>query len=231
MIVARETMRHLTKTAVVSLIIVALLGCTQNPYTREDQVSSTAKGATAGAATGAAIGAAAMLLSGGRSADARKAALIGAGIGLLAGLLVGQTMDRQEAVIRERLEAAGVSVTRRGDNLVLNMQNSIQFDSGQTSIAAKHKPVIAAVAEVFKEFDKSLIDVYGFTDSRGSAALNKRVSRQRAESVAQELILNGIDPRRVTFDGLGEENPIAPNDTPEGRRANRRVEILVQPLV
>ncbi|HEY8507772.1 MAG TPA: YMGG-like glycine zipper-containing protein, partial [Steroidobacteraceae bacterium] len=145
----------------VLLTLVAagiVAGCTTtNAYTGEKQVSKTTKGAGIGALIGAAAGA----LSGDDSKERRKRALIGAGVGALAGGAVGKYMDNQEAKLREKLQGTGVSVTRTGDTLVLNMPGNITFATGSADLNASFFSVLESVALVLKEYDKTIIDVAG----------------------------------------------------------------------
>ena len=198
-------------------------GCTTDPYTGEQKLSKAAIGGLLGAAGGAAIGAAV-------SKDKRKGALIGAGVGGLSGAGVGYYMDRQEDKLRQRLQGTGVSVTRQGDNLILNMPGNVTFATNSADINAGFYDVLNSVVLVLKEFDKTLIDVYGHTDSVGSDAYNQTLSERRASSVGQYLISQGIDGRRVYSQGFGESRPIASNDTETGRLQNRRVELQLAPL-
>ena len=212
----------------VALIGVVLAGCqTTNPYTGEQQTSNTAKGAGIGAAAGAVIGAVA---GGGSSQERRKKALIGAGIGALAGAGVGAYMDQQEAQLRQQLQGTGVSVTRSGNNLILNMPGNVTFPTNQSAVNAGFYPVLNSVAVVLKKYDKTLIDVVGYTDSTGPLDLNMRLSQDRANSVAAYLQSQGVLATRIATQGMGPQNPIASNDTPDGRQANRRVELILRPL-
>jgi outer membrane protein OmpA-like peptidoglycan-associated protein len=220
-------------TAMYKLIIAAtasafmLTACTTNPYTGEQQVSKGLLGAGTGAALGGAAGA---LLGATTSIKTRKAALIGAGLGALAGGGIGVYMDNQEAKLRERLRNSGVSVTRVGDSIVLNMPSNITFDSDQADVKQQFYDTLNSVALVFKEFDQTLIDVAGHTDSDGEDEYNYELSRRRAGAVARYLSAQQLDPNRFSVDGRGEREPIASNATARGKSQNRRVEITIQPL-
>jgi outer membrane protein OmpA-like peptidoglycan-associated protein len=207
---------------IVALVaLAALLGCTTtNPVTGEGELSKTTKGAGLGALAGAAIGA----LAGGG-----KGALIGAGIGALAGGAVGNYMDRQEDKLRAQLSGTGVSVTRQGDNLVLNMPGDVTFDSDSSDIKPDFYEVLRSVAIVLGEFEKTSIHISGYTDSTGTFKHNFALSERRAQSVGAFLASQGIHRGRVFTQGKGPEHPIAPNDTPLGRQMNRRVELVLVP--
>ncbi len=206
--------------------IATLSACTTNPYTGERQASK----AGVGAGIGAAVGAVAGVLSGDDADERRKRALIGAGVGALAGAGIGAYMDRQEARLREELQGTGVSVTRIGDDIILNMPGNITFATNQAAIESNFYPVLNSVSKVAKEFDKTLIDVAGHTDSTGTVAYNMQLSQRRADSVAQYLQTQGVDPARIYAEGYGPHYPIADNSTTQGRAENRRVEIALKPL-
>jgi outer membrane protein OmpA-like peptidoglycan-associated protein len=201
--------------------------CTTNPYTGEQQVSKGLLGAGTGAVLGGAAGA---LIGATTSVKTRKATLIGAGIGALAGGGVGVYMDNQEAKLRQRLQDTGVSVTRVGDTIVLNMPSNITFDSDQSDVKPQFYDTLNSVALVFKEYDQSLIDVAGHTDSDGSDDYNIDLSRRRAASVSRYLTSQQLDPQRFSVEGRGEREPIASNASARGKQQNRRVEITIQPL-
>lgn len=201
---------------------LALAGCTTiDPYTREEKVSNTAKGAGIGAAAGAVVGA----ISGGT-----RGAMIGAGIGALAGGAVGNYMDRQEAELRETLEGTGVSVTRDGDNLILNMPGNITFDFNREEVKSSFYDVLNSVALVLKKYEKTGIKVVGHTDSIGSQSYNQQLSQRRAQSVADYLQAQGVRGVRMEVLGMGETQPVGDNTTEAGRALNRRVELILIPL-
>lgn len=216
------------KYSLTSLLLgsaIVLQACSTDPYTGEKQVSKTAVGAFIGAAAGAVGGA----IVGG--SNKRKAALIGAGIGALAGGGVGFYMDRQEAKLREQLQDTGVQVVRDGDNIILNMPGNITFDTNEAYVKPEFEDVLQSVALVLDEYEKTYVDVLGHTDSAGPADYNIELSERRANAVADILVAKQVQPERLIVRGLGEEYPIASNDTPSGRSLNRRVEIALSPVV
>ena len=135
-----------------------LAGCSTDPFTGEQKISNTAVGVGAGAGVGAIAGA---IIGSAVSADARKAALIGAGIGALTGGGIGLYMDNQEAKLRQRLAGTGVSVTRVGDSIVLNMPSNITFDTNKADVKPQFYNTLNSVSLVFKEFKQTLINVTG----------------------------------------------------------------------
>lgn len=210
--------------SVGTLVVLAATACTTvNPYTRETQTSKVVKGAGIGAAAGAVAG----LLTKG---DKLENALIGAGVGALAGGGVGYYMDVQEAKLRQRLEGTGVSVTRVGDNITLNMPGNVTFALNSADLNAQFFNVLDGVALVLKEYNKTVVEVAGHTDSTGSDAYNLQLSQRRAQAVASYLVSQGIKSERLITVGAGKAHPIASNATEEGRAANRRVELTIVPV-
>jgi len=156
--------------------------------------------------------------------------LIGAGVGALAGGAVGAYMDKQEADLRKQMQGTGVSVTRQGDNLILNMPSNITFKTGSADLNASFFKVLDGVALVLKKYDKTVIEVAGHTDSVGESDYNQALSERRANAVAQYMISKGIKQERIITIGGGENHPVASNDTEAGRTQNRRVELTLLPL-
>ncbi|MBB6259665.1 outer membrane protein OmpA-like peptidoglycan-associated protein [Paenochrobactrum gallinarii] len=214
------------KLTIAALAATFLSACTTDPYTGQEKVSNTAGGAAIGAAVGALGG----LMVGGSSTAQRNAVLIGAGIGALGGGAIGNYMDRQESELRAQLQGTGVSVTRNGDRIILNMPSSITFDTDQDAVKGQFYPTLNSVAIVLRKFNQTLVDIKGHTDSTGSASHNQQLSQRRAASVGTYLGSQGIDPRRFAIIGYGASQPVASNATPDGRAQNRRVEIEISPL-
>lgn len=212
-----------------SLAVLLLAGCASvpNPFSGAPEVSKTAGGAAIGAGGGAVAGAA---LAGATGNDPRIGALLGAGFGALTGATVGHYMDQQEAELRTQLQATGVSVTRAGNQIVLNMPSNITFDTNKAVVNPEFKGTLASVAIVLKHFEKTIVNVYGYADSQGDEAANKDLSQRRAVAVATLLSGRGVDQRRFYIEGRGEADPIASNATETGRAQNRRVEIQISPL-
>jgi outer membrane protein OmpA-like peptidoglycan-associated protein len=208
-------------------IAVIAGGCTSlDPYTGEEQTSNATKGALIGAAAGAVVG----LVSGDDALDRRQKALLGAGVGALAGGSIGYYMDRQEAVLRAELQGTGVSVTRIGDNITLNMPGNVTFATNSADLSSAFFEVLNSVSKVLKEFDQTIVEVAGHTDSTGSTTYNQDLSERRANSVSRYFVTRKISEQRLIAVGMGELRPVADNASESGRQANRRVEITMVPL-
>lgn len=220
-----------SKLALVSVSIAALLGAaactTTDPYRSGPVRNNTGTGVIAGALGGALLG---YLTNTSDGEQGRKNALIGAGIGALAGGAVGQYMDRQQRALEAELSGTGVGVARQGDVLVLRMPSDVTFASNQSTIDPRFNAVLDDVARVLNEYDRSTIDIIGHADSDGADAYNLDLSRRRASSVAGYLVSRNVLADRVFVDGRGESQPIASNATAEGKAQNRRVEILIRPF-
>jgi outer membrane protein OmpA-like peptidoglycan-associated protein len=222
-------MNKYTKKTAVSLLTAAVLlsACTTlDPYTHEEKTSSATKGAIIGAVSGAVIG----LISGDDAVERRQHAMIGAGVGAIAGGSVGGYMDKQEMVLRKQLEGTGVSVSRNGDQITLNMPGNVTFGSDSSDLKADFFAVLDSVTLVLKEYDKTVVEVAGHTDSTGSDQYNQALSERRAATVAGYLVNRGVLEMRMIRVGMGETRPVADNGTPEGRALNRRVELTLVPV-
>ncbi len=138
-------------------------------------------------------------------------------------------MDQQEAKLRQYLQGSGVSVTRNGDTITINMPGNITFPTNGSSIKANFYDVLDSVALVLEEFNRSDLRITGHTDSTGSKGYNQDLSERRSASVGTYLQSRGVDPRRVYTIGYGEGMPIASNDSAYGREQNRRVELEILP--
>ena len=219
-----ESLEIMMKKILAAAVAATLLaGCTTtDPYTGQQKTSNTAGGALVGAGVGALAG----LAVGGNG----KGALIGAAIGGLAGGAIGNYMDNQEAELRAQLQGTGISVTRDGDRIILNMPSNITFDTDQDALKPQFFPTLNSVAIVLRKFDKTLIDINGHTDSTGSLQHNEVLSQRRAESVAGYMTGQGVDARRVSALGFGPSRPVASNASEAGRAQNRRVEITIAPI-
>jgi outer membrane protein OmpA-like peptidoglycan-associated protein len=208
---------------IISVAAVSFLACacTTDPYTGEKKVSNTALYSGGGALAGALAG----QLAGGNT----KATMIGTAIGAAAGAGLGYYFDNQEAKLREELKGSGVGIQRTGDKIKLIMPGSITFGTNSADINSSFYKVLNSIAKVFKEYKKTNIAVNGYTDSTGDEAKNKSLSLNRAQSVSDYLVNQGMKSDRIKTSGFGSSNPIASNNNAEGRAKNRRVEIEIIP--
>ncbi|WP_176085177.1 OmpA family protein [Martelella sp. HB161492] len=138
-------------------------------------------------------------------------------------------MDQQEAEFRQTLEGTGVTIIRTPKYIALVLQSSVTFPFDKADLVPEFYPTLTAVAALLVKYNQTAINVNGYTDSTGSDAYNLKLSQERADSVAGYLINKGVDPSRVIPTGYGKADPVASNDTKEGRAQNRRVEIRLAP--
>ncbi len=198
--------------------------CVTDPETGQRTISKAAIGGVGGALGGYLLGD----LVGGRNDRTEK--IVGAGIGALAGAGIGAYMDKQERDLRARTAGTDVQVIRQGDDLVLNMPSGITFGHDSATVQPQFRPTLDRVAETLAQYNQTLVDVYGHTDSTGSDAYNQGLSERRARAVADYLTGRGVINERLGTRGYGESQPVASNDTEDGRAANRRVEIKIVPV-
>jgi outer membrane protein OmpA-like peptidoglycan-associated protein len=212
----------LTGLALSAAVVTA--ACTTDPYTGQRRINNTAVGIIGGALGGYLLGD----LVGGNHDRTEK--VLGAGIGAIAGGAVGAYMDRQEADLRRQTAGTGVDVIRQGDELILRMPSGITFPVDSSAIQPQFRSTLDGVAQTLVSYNQTYIDVLGHTDSTGSDAYNQALSERRAQSVADYLSMHGVARARMGIRGFGETQPIASNETEEGRSQNRRVEIKVVPV-
>ncbi len=205
---------------------IIMTGCsTTNPYTGEKQTAKSTTGALIGATAGALLGYATA------DKDKRKErALKGAGIGAVTGGSVGYYMDVQEVKLKEKLAGSGVSVTRDGDDIMLNMPSNITFASGSASLSPEFHSALDGVVMVLNEYKSTLVTVEGHTDNTGSDDFNLHLSKKRAVAVAEYLRNKGIAEERLAATGYGESKPVTDNETEASRAQNRRVEVSISPI-
>ena len=217
------TTTHKLGLATIAAASVLLSGCeSMDNFANNPDLQKTRKGTAIGAAGGAAIG----LIAGG----GWKGALIGAGVGALAGGMVGNYQDKQEAKMRAQMSGTGVEVVRMGDNLTLNMPGNVTFALNSAKLNPQFDDVLDKLANTLLEYNQTVIQIAGHTDSTGSHDYNMKLSLQRAESVKAYLVSRGVPPARLVTVGAGPDYPIASNATEEGRAENRRVEITIVPV-
>lgn len=209
---------------VVAGALAALLvttGCATDPVTGEQTMSRGGKGAIAGGIGGALLGG----LIGGNTG-----ALIGAGVGSIAGGGIGSYQDKQERALRQATQGTQIEVERKGDEIQLTFPDTISFDFNSAMVKPELRGSLQEVAKVLNAYPSTVIGVFGHTDNVGSTEANQRLSERRAESVVGSLESFGVARARMQPRGFGYTQPVASNDTPEGRAQNRRVEIRIIPV-
>ena len=218
-------MRRITMLAGIALSAAVLTAaCTTDPYTGQRRINNTAVGIIGGALGGYLLGD----LVGGRGDRTEK--VLGAGIGAIAGGAVGAYMDRQEADLRRQTAGTGVDVIRQGDDLILRMPSNVTFAFDSSAVQPQFRPTLDQVSQTLVSYNQTYIDVLGHTDSTGTDAYNQALSERRAQSVADYLSMRGVARARMGIRGYGETQPIASNETEQGRSQNRRVEVKVVPV-
>lgn len=197
---------------------LALSGCTTDPATGQQRLNKTAIGTLAGAAGGAVISKAT-----GGSNTGRDAA-----IGAVLGTGVGYYMERQAKQLEQQMAGTGVTVTPNPNgNIDLVMPGSITFSFDDATLSPSFMPTLNKLAATMNEYNQNTITIAGHTDSSGTDAYNINLSRQRAESVRNYLINQGVAYNRVSVVAYGESSPVADNSSDYGRQQNRRVELTI----
>ncbi|MDR2857885.1 MAG: OmpA family protein [Novosphingobium sp.] len=214
---------RLLVSSIAAVSLVAVSGCVTDPNTGERKVSRTAIGTGVGVLGGLLLGG---LIGGGTGR------IIGAGIGGVAGAAIGYTTDKQIRELREKTAGTGVDIspTDNGQAILVNLPEGVTFDVDSTALQPNFRPTLDQIAQSLSQYPDSLIDVYGHTDSTGSEQYNQTLSENRARTVAGYLEMRGVSPSRIRSQGFGETLPVADNNTEEGRRRNRRVEIKIVPI-
>lgn len=209
-----------TPTILVLGSALALSACVTTPG---GDPNRTANGAIIGGAIGAALGS--------RTDDNNRLerAVIGGAIGAGIGAAIGNNLDRQAADLRNQLGDDRITVTNTGDRLIVTMPQDILFSTDSANLRADLQGDIRALGGNLQQYPDTTVQVIGHTDSDGSAAYNQDLSERRARAVAGILLETGVSGSRIQSVGRGEAQPIATNNTAEGRQQNRRVEIIITP--
>jgi outer membrane protein OmpA-like peptidoglycan-associated protein len=187
------------------------------------------KKTTTGAAIGAGLGVLAGLISGDDSKERKQNAIKGALIGGAGGAVVGNVLDKQAAELQKSLGNDRVTITNTGDRLIVSLPQDITFASDSATLSSGIQSDLNAVATNLQSYPNSTVQVIGHTDSTGEAGYNQNLSVQRANSVVNVLAGAGVSFTRLQGIGRGEDQPVASNLTEEGKAQNRRVEIVILP--
>jgi outer membrane protein OmpA-like peptidoglycan-associated protein len=215
-------MKKITSISLAVIMLASML------FTSCDAVKNTNKaqrgagiGAVAGGLLGAVIG-----NNVGGGGNGALGAVLGGVIGGVAGGVIGHKMDKQAREIQTAIPGAKVERVGEGIKLVLG-ENSVRFDTNKSTLTANAKTNLDKLVPVFNEYSQTNIQIYGYTDSSGKPEYNLTLSQQRADAVKNYLAAKGISASRFNITGMGIADPIATNDTPEGKSQNRRVEFAI----
>lgn len=215
-------MKNIMRKSIYVFMCMALItGCSTTRNVNKKQ-----KGAVIGATGGAVIGG---VLGNniGKGNNTALGAIIGAVVGGVAGGYIGDRMDRQAERIEEEIPGAEVTRVGEGINVTFTEDAGVYFDTNKSAVKGASATTLDKLAGIFKEYPKSIVLVEGHTDSAGPEDYNMNLSKQRAESVTNYLIAQGISPTRFTTKWYGENQPKADNATAEGKAKNRRVELAI----
>ncbi|MEG3597365.1 MAG: OmpA family protein, partial [Pseudomonadota bacterium] len=158
--------------------------------------------------------------------------IIGAAAGGVAGGVVGYNMDKQIKELEEQTAGSGVDVseTDGGEAILVNLPDGVTFATGSYTISPGFRDLLDRVASSLTQYPNSLVDVYGHTDTVGSADSNQRLSEQRAQAVANYLISRGVNSSRIRWMGFGETRLKVSTGDNVNQPLNRRVEIKIIPV-
>ncbi len=210
------------KILAVTAVGIAVSGCAADDPNRR---------AKTGAAIGALVGAVA-----GHQVDGDKGRYIGAAVGAIAGGAVGNYMDKQQAELERELAAEAarkeLRITRlAGDALKIGVASDASFGFDRSDMTSTAQSTFAKIADVLKDYDKTVIHVVGHTDSVGKESYNQDLSQRRASTVSSFFGQRGVVYDRVRTEGRGEREPLASNESEAGRAKNRRVDIVIKAII
>ena len=211
-----KTIRHTYSVLAVfigmTLLFQTLPGCKAN---------NTVKGGAIGAGVGGVVGG----IIGSRSDNTAVGAIIGATVGGAAGALIGRHMDKQAEELKKDLE--GAKVERVGEGIKITFDSGLMFDLDSYTLKPTTKTNLTELAQTLNKYEDTNVLIEGHTDSSGTDEYNLKLSNQRADQVASYLKGQNVKNGRITTEGYGEQQPIASNETAEGRQQNRRVEVAI----
>lgn len=213
------------KVSILALAIVVVIGSVLTGCEAAKNTNNTQRGAAIGTVGGAVIGG---ILGNniGKGGNTALGAVLGGVVGGVAGGVIGNKMDKQAREIDQALPGADVVRVGEGIKLVLG-ENAVRFNTNKSSLTAEAKANLDKLVKVFNEYPDTNIVIYGYTDSTGTPEYNLKLSGERAASVKSYLSGKGLNASRFTTTGLGIADPIASNETVEGRSQNRRVEFAI----
>lgn len=183
--------------------------------------SRTQKGALIGAGAGAVVGGVIGKVAG----NTAVGAILGAAVGGAAGAYIGHYMDKQAEEMKR--DIAGAKIERVGEGIKITFDSGLMFDVNKASLRQESKDNLAKVAKILNKYEDTDVLLEGHTDATGSDEYNQKLSEKRSRAVANHLVSLAVDSKRFTSEGYGESQPIADNETVEGRQQNRRVEVAI----
>jgi outer membrane protein OmpA-like peptidoglycan-associated protein len=195
-----------------ALLFTMVMGCAW---------SNKAKGGAIGAGAGGVAGA----VIGKQLGNTALGAIIGAAVGGTAGVVIGNEMDKRAEEMRQDMQ--GAKIERVGEGIKITFDSGLLFDVNKSDLRPQAKTNLESLAKILNKYDDTNILVEGDTDNSGTEEYNQQLSERRAQSVANYLMGLGVTGARISTVGLGELNPIASNDSVEGRQQNRRVEVAI----
>lgn len=185
------------------------------------QANNTTKGGAIGAGAGGVIGG----VIGSRSDNTAVGAIIGAAVGGATGAIIGRQMDKQAEELQRDLE--GAKVERVGEGILITFESGLLFKTNSAELESTTKTNLTELAGTLNKYDDTNVLIEGHTDNTGEDSYNQGLSERRADAVQTFLVSQGVDASRLTTQGYGERQPVAVNDTDQGRAANRRVEVAI----
>lgn len=210
------TMKTVTRfTVIIALFGILASGC--------KIMNRTQKGAVIGGAGGGVVGA----VIGRAAGNTAMGAIIGAAVGGAAGAIIGRKMDKQAEEMAKVLGNETAEVKREGEGIVINFKEKVLFGFDRSDLNGNAQTNLTKLVEVLQKYPDTNIEIIGHTDSKGTDAYNQALSERRANAVVSYLRDRGISSTRLTAKGMGESDPVATNDTEEGRSQNRRVEFVI----
>ncbi len=178
-------------------------------------------GAIVGAGGGAVVGA----IIGKATGSTAAGAIIGAAVGGAAGAIIGDYMDRQAAEMQRDLE--GARIERVGEGIKITFAGGLLFDVDRADLRPEAQANLVKLTKILQKYGDTNVLVEGHTDATGAEGYNMDLSLRRSSSVATFLGIQGVARGRLSAVGYGELQPIATNETADGRQLNRRVEVAI----
>jgi outer membrane protein OmpA-like peptidoglycan-associated protein len=196
----------------LAVTVLANMGCSW---------SNKTKGAIIGAGAGAAAGAAV----GNKAGNTAVGAILGAAVGGAAGAYIGNYMDKQAEEMAQDLE--GAKIERIGEGIKVTFDSGLLFDVDKASLKPASQTNLTNLAGILNKYPDTEVLLEGHTDASGSEEYNLELSNKRSQSVANYLASNDVFATRFTIMGYGEAQPVADNETVDGKAQNRRVEVAI----